>query len=115
MCISIYEIGISSTHHNTLKRKRRDNVHKFHFLLSIKRPPIETSSWQQLLVLLGVYWIDPDWGSHGNALEASCNFTLRQMCVKCLNSERINNDEEASYLILQFTSNVTEPFSRLGF
>lgn len=50
-----------------------------------------SSSWY-----LGVYWIDPDWGSHGNALQASCNFTLQMTCIQPTNPKKIDIHEEVS-------------------
>ncbi|CAB4022624.1 Collagen alpha-2(I) chain [Paramuricea clavata] len=42
----------------------------------------------------GVYWIDPDWGSHGNAFQARCKFTLQETCI---NSTKSNKDEKFVY------------------
>jgi hypothetical protein len=43
---------------------------------------------------LGVYWIDPDCGSRGNAFQASCYFTLQETCIKSPNYNKSNNNEK---------------------
>ena len=47
-----------------------------------------------LIQNLGVYWIDPDWGSRGNAFQASCNFTLQKTCIKPINPVESNSSKE---------------------
>ena len=50
----------------------------------------------------GVYWIDPDWGSHGNAFEAVCNFTLHETCIKPINpAKSLLSSEEVCHITLR--------------
>ena len=43
-----------------------------------------------------MYWIDPDWGSHGNALEVICNFTVQETCIKSPHSEQATGHEKVN-------------------
>ena len=56
--------------------------------------PLAENSPDALIQNLGVYWIDPDWGSRGNAFQASCNFTLQKTCIKPINPVESNSSKE---------------------
>ena len=48
---------------------------------------------------IGMYWIDPNLGSTGDAFQVSCNFTVRENCIKSPKIKRTNQDENVSKTI----------------